>query len=89
MKNLLVSGAARFGAAIQHIGASLDYEVLSLPGGSLIAVALWLYASATGLVRHTAPRKRSAAERASSDAVISASQSAAPQACACGGCRCG
>jgi hypothetical protein len=41
---LVESGAARIGAAIQRVGAKVDFEVLSLPGGSLIAVLLWLCA---------------------------------------------
>jgi hypothetical protein len=42
---LIEIGAARIGAAIQGVGAKVDLEVLSLPGGSLIAVFLWLCAS--------------------------------------------
>jgi hypothetical protein len=44
-KQLIEMGAARIGAAIQCVGAKIDFEVLSLPGGSLIAVLLWLCAS--------------------------------------------
>jgi len=42
---LIKIGAARIGAAIQSVGAKVDFEVLSLPGGSLIAVLFWLCAS--------------------------------------------
>jgi hypothetical protein len=48
MKQLIELGAARIGAAIQSVCANVDFDVLSLPGGSLIAVLLWLYASAAG-----------------------------------------
>jgi hypothetical protein len=51
MKQLIELGAVRIGAAIQNIGAKVDFEVLSLPGGSLIAVLLWLYASAIASMR--------------------------------------
>jgi hypothetical protein len=44
-------GAVRMGAAIQNVCANVDFEVLSLPGGSLIAVLLWLYATAIGSIR--------------------------------------
>lgn len=44
-KQLIAIGAARIGAAIQRAGARVDFEVLALPGGSLIAVLLWLCAS--------------------------------------------
>jgi hypothetical protein len=48
MKQLIELGAVRIGAAIQNVCANVDFEVLSLPGGSLIAVLLWLYATAMG-----------------------------------------
>lgn len=51
MKQLIESGAVRIGAVIQGVSANVDSDVLSLPGGSLIAVLLWLYASAAGSVR--------------------------------------
>jgi hypothetical protein len=46
MKQFIELGAVRIGAAIQNVCAKVDFEVLSLPGGSLIAVLLWLYAGA-------------------------------------------
>jgi hypothetical protein len=58
MKQLIESGAARIGAAIQHVCANVDFDVLSLPGGSLIAVVLWLYVGATGFVRRVSTRVR-------------------------------
>ena len=51
MKQLIEFGAVRIGAAIQNICTNVDFDVLSLPGGSLIAVLLWLYASAANSVR--------------------------------------
>ena len=51
MKQLIELGAVRIGAAIQNVCANVDFDVLSLPGGSLVAVVLWLYASAAGSVR--------------------------------------
>jgi hypothetical protein len=48
MKQLIELGTMRIGAAIQNVCANVDVEVLSLPGGSLIAVLLWLYATAVG-----------------------------------------
>jgi hypothetical protein len=47
MKQFIELGAARMGVAIRSVCASVDFEVLSLPGGSLIAVLLWFYATAT------------------------------------------
>jgi hypothetical protein len=47
MREQLESYAARIAAQIQHIGADVDPEILQLPGGSLIATILWLYAKGT------------------------------------------
>jgi hypothetical protein len=58
MKQLIESGAARIAAGIQRVGANFDFEVLSLPGGSLIAALLWLYASKMGTPRRTGPQYR-------------------------------
>ncbi len=54
MKQFIELGALRIGAAIQNVGATVDFEVLSLPGGSLIAILLWSYATATGSIRRAA-----------------------------------
>ena len=50
-KQLIEIGAAWIGAAIQRVGAKVDFEVLSLPGGSLIAVLFWLCASVHAIRR--------------------------------------
>lgn len=46
MKRLIQSGAARIGVLIQDICANVDFEMVSLPGGSLIATLFSLYAIA-------------------------------------------
>jgi hypothetical protein len=43
MKNLMESYTARLAASMQRLGSNIDPEILMLPGGSLIALALWLY----------------------------------------------
>jgi hypothetical protein len=48
MNEFIESGAVRIGAVIENVSANVDFEVLSLPGGCLIAVLLWLYAAAMG-----------------------------------------
>jgi hypothetical protein len=53
-KQLIEIGAARIGAAIQRIGANVDFELLALPGGSLIAVLFWLCASVDPIRRAAA-----------------------------------
>ena len=45
MMNFIESSAGRIAARIQTIGGSFDPEVLSLPGGSIIAILLCVYAS--------------------------------------------
>jgi hypothetical protein len=46
MKQFMDVTAVRISALIQYACASVDLEVVSLPGGSLIAVLLCLYAVA-------------------------------------------
>ena len=52
------SAAARIAVAIQAAGANVDLEVLSLPGGSVFAVVLWLCATAVTGVGRTSFRYR-------------------------------
>jgi hypothetical protein len=58
MKQLIKSGAARIAATIQRRGANFDFEVLSLPGGSVIAPLLWLCASTIGTPKRISPQYR-------------------------------
>jgi hypothetical protein len=44
MMSFIESSAGRIASRIQRIGAGFDPEVLSLPGGSVIALAMWIYA---------------------------------------------
>ena len=67
-KQLIELGAVRIGAAIQRVGAKVDFEVLSLPGGSLIAVLFWLCASVAPIRRAaTRAEGRAVARRAQLD----------------------
>jgi hypothetical protein len=58
MKQLIESGAALIAARIQRGGANFDFEVLSLPGGSVIAALLRLYASTMGTPKRISPQYR-------------------------------
>jgi len=51
MMERLESCAARIAARIQHASADMDPEILQLPGGSVIATLLWLYAKGSGVFR--------------------------------------
>ena len=55
MKRLIELGAVRIG----DVCGSIDFDVLSLPGGSLIAVLLWLNATAAGSIRRASTSRRS------------------------------
>ena len=43
MKSWMESYAAKLTAGVQTIGVGLDPEVLMMPGGSFMALVLWLY----------------------------------------------
>jgi hypothetical protein len=47
MKQQIELGVMWIAARIQIVGANFDPEVLQWPGGSLIAIFLWLYATVT------------------------------------------
>lgn len=57
MIDFIESSAGRIAAQIQSIGAGFDPEVLSLPGGSAIAVFLWLYGGAMVTLKRCASRR--------------------------------
>lgn len=53
VKEQIESYAARLAARIQTVSADMDPDILQLPGGSVIATLLWLYAKgATALRKH-------------------------------------
>jgi hypothetical protein len=54
MKQLMELAAVQICTAIQKVCANLDFEILALPGGSLIAVLLWLCTGAAGCIRRAA-----------------------------------
>jgi hypothetical protein len=58
MMNFIESNAGRIAARMQSIGGSFDPEVLSLPGGTIIAILLFLYASTMLSLHRTPPRQQ-------------------------------
>jgi hypothetical protein len=54
VKQFIEQGTIRIGAAMQDLRANVDFEIVSLPGGSLIAVLLSLYAITMGYIRREA-----------------------------------
>jgi hypothetical protein len=60
MLNFIESSAGRIAARIQSISANFDPDVLSLPGGSVLAVFWWLYANALVSLKRGASSNRQA-----------------------------
>jgi len=60
MMHFIESSAGRIAARIQTVGGSFNAEVLSLPGGTIIAVLLCLYASAMFSMSRAQPRHQPA-----------------------------
>jgi hypothetical protein len=70
MGKLLESTAAQMTAAFQRIGANVDLEVLSWPGGYLIAASVWLYMRAADLARRVIERRSRLPSRTREDCRI-------------------
>jgi hypothetical protein len=51
MKAILESVAAKAATGWQRAGSKFDFDVLALPGGSVMAPALWVYSVAVSLLR--------------------------------------
>ena len=62
MSHFIASSTGRIAAGIQTVGASFDPEVLSLPGGTIIALCLWLYARTMPALRRGAAHKNAVIE---------------------------
>lgn len=77
MNQFIESSAGRIAARIHSIGGGFDPEVLSLPGGSIIAVCLWLYANTRVTLKREGPSVRSVIEP-----VRSVIEPVAPAVCA-------
>jgi hypothetical protein len=60
MMNFIESSAGRIAARMQTVGGSFNPDVLSLPGGTIIAVLLCLYASAMFSMNRAQPRQQPA-----------------------------
>jgi hypothetical protein len=65
VKELFESVAARAAGGWQRAGAKFDFEVLAMPGGSVIAPVLWAYSMTMSLVKssqHSAENHQSASD---------------------------
>jgi hypothetical protein len=57
MNHFIESSTSRIAAGIQAVGTSFDPELLSLPGGTMIAVGLWMYARTVLALKRSAMHK--------------------------------
>jgi hypothetical protein len=67
MKEIFESVAARAANGWQRAGAKFDFEVLAMPGGSVMAPALWAYSMMASALKR--PSRDSGAAQAAPDAV--------------------
>jgi hypothetical protein len=56
MKGLLESVAARAANGWQRAGSKFDFEVFAMPGGSVMAPALWAYSMVASVLKRRKPQ---------------------------------
>jgi hypothetical protein len=67
MKDLLESVAVRAANGWQRAGAKFDFEVFAMPGGSVMAPALWAYSMIISVLKRPEPPKKSSPAASSCD----------------------
>ena len=85
MNAILESVAARAANGWQLAGAKFDFDVLAMPGGSVMAPALWVYSLVTSAL------KRPASASAAAGAALRLGDTVQPPAgvyCDWSGCHC-
>ena len=65
MKEIFESVAARAANGWQRAGTKFDFEVLAMPGGSVMAPALWAYSMVASALKR--PSQHSAAAQSAAD----------------------
>jgi hypothetical protein len=93
MKGILESVAARAANGWQRAGSKFDFEVLAMPGGSVMAPALWAYSMMASALKR--PSQSSSLAPAAADGAVAertsreVAQASAPGLhCDWSGCRC-
>ena len=92
MKEILESVAARAANGWQRAGSKFDFEVLAMPGGSVMAPALWVYSMVSSALKR--PQKDSTITQSAADVLLAqrASSGSAQQSpglhCDWSGCHC-
>jgi hypothetical protein len=83
MKDLLESVAARAANGWQRAGSKFDFEVFAMPGGSVMAPALWAYSMMASAL------KRPSRDSAAAQAAVKEPQDSPPGVhCDWSGCHC-
>ncbi len=94
MNAILESVAARAANGWQRAGAKFDFEVLAMPGGSVMAPALWVYSMVSGALKRPAQNSATAPQSAPDAAgeqrapSVEAQGSAPGLRCDWSGCHC-
>jgi hypothetical protein len=93
MKEIFESVAARAANGWQRAGAKFDFEVLAMPGGSVMAPALWAYSMMASALKR--PSQNSTATQSAPDVPAAermsrqeAQDSAPGMHCDWSGCHC-
>jgi hypothetical protein len=68
MNAILESVAARAANGWQRAGSKFDFEVLAMPGGSVMAPALWVYSMVSSALKR--PKKDSMVMQSAADSVL-------------------
>jgi hypothetical protein len=82
LKELIESVAAKAAGGLQNAGSKFDFEVFALPGGSVIAVALWCWSMALMMVKSSHAHSLQEAASVAAAPVAAATVVAAPVAAA-------
>jgi hypothetical protein len=84
MNAILESVAARAANGWQRAGAKFDFEVLAMPGGSVMAPALWVYSMVSSALKR--PKQDSTIMQSAPD--VAADVPAPGLHCDWSGCHC-
>ena len=90
MNAILESVAARAANGWQRAGAKFDFEVLAMPGGSVMAPALWVYSMVASVLKRPAQGSatQSAPDVAGADPSSGQAQESPGLHCDWSGCHC-
>ena len=78
MNALLESVAARAANGWQRAGSKFDFEVFAMPGGSVMAPALWVYSMVSSVLKRPAQDSTIAKSAAAQSAADAAGAQRAP-----------